>query len=151
MLTDIHLASKPVGLSMNLNKTKVMLNETSITSTVTVDGNVIEKVDRYVYLGKTVTQTGDLLPEIKRRIALGWAAFSKVANIMKSRKARMKIKRKVHNEYVLPVMVYGSETWALKKAHMNYCPSHSAKWGASCSALPYVTTNVIPGYDIRQV
>ena len=118
MLTDIHLASKPVGLSMNLNKTKVMLNETTITSTVTVDGNVIEKVDKYVYLGKTMTQAGDLLPEIKRHIALGWAAFSKVANIMKSRKARMKIKRKIHNEYVLPVMVYGSEMWVLKKAHM---------------------------------
>ena len=118
MLTDIHLASKPVGISMNLSKTKVMLNETSITSTVTVDGNVIEKVARYVYLGKTVTQAVDLLPEIKRRIALGWAAFSKVANIMKSRKARMKIKRKIHNEYVLPVMVYGSEAWALNKAHM---------------------------------
>ena len=120
MLTDIHLASKPVGLglSMNLSKTKVMLNETSITSTVTVDGNVIEKVARYVYPGKTVTQAGDLLPEIKRRIALGWAAFSKVANIMKSRKASMKIKRNLHNEYVIPVMVYGSKTWALKKAHM---------------------------------
>ena len=64
-----------------------------------------------------LSQAGDLLPEIKRRIALGWAAFCKVANIMKSRKAHMKIKRKIHNEYVLPVMVYGSETWALK-AHM---------------------------------
>ena len=103
---------------MNLNKTKVMLNATSITSTVTVDGNVIEKVDRYMYRGKTVTQAGDVLPEIKRRIALGWAAFSKVANIMNSRQARMKIKRKIHNEYVLPVMVYGIETWAPKKAHM---------------------------------
>ena len=118
MLTDIHLASKPEGISMNLSKTKVVLNETAITSTVTVDRNVIENVDRYVYLGKTVTEAGDLLPEIKRRIVLGWAAFSKVANIMKSRKASMKIKRKIHNEYVLPVMVYGSETWALKKAHM---------------------------------
>ena len=97
MLTDIHLASKPVGLSMNLSKTKVMLNETAITSTVTVDGNVIENVDRYTCLGKTVTDAGDLLPEIKRRIALGWVAFSKVANIMKSRKASMKIKRKIHN------------------------------------------------------
>ena len=84
MLTDIHLASKPVGLSMNLSKTKVMLNESATMSTVAVDGNTIEKVDRYVYLGKTVTQAGDLLPEIKRRIALGWAAFSKVANIMKA-------------------------------------------------------------------
>ena len=52
---------------------------------------------------------------IKRRIALGWAAFSKVAYITKSRKASMKTKRKILNEYVLPV---GSETWALKKAHM---------------------------------
>ena len=93
-------------------------NETAITSTVTVDRNVIEKVDRFVYLGKTVTRVGDLLPEIKRRIALGWASFSKLANIMKSRKASMNIKRKVHTGYVLPVMVYGSETWALKKAHM---------------------------------
>ena len=107
MLADIHLASKPVGLSMNLSKTKVMLNENAIMSMVAVYGNTIEKVDRYVL---TVTQAGDLLPEIKRRIALGWAAFSNVANIMKSRKA-MQIKRTVHNQYVLPVMVYGSETW----------------------------------------
>ena len=64
-----------------------------------------------MYLGKTVTQAGDLLPEIKMRIALGWAEFSKVANIMKSRKASTNVKRKV-------VMVYGTETWAPKKAHM---------------------------------
>ncbi len=60
----------------------------------------------------------------------------------------MNIKRKVHNEYVSPVMVYGSETWALKKATWNYCQSHSEKWSASSSASPYATTNVIPGYDI---
>ena len=59
-------------------------------STVAVDGNTIEKVDRCVYLGKTVTQAGDLLPEIKRHITMGWAAFGKMANIMKSRKASMK-------------------------------------------------------------
>ena len=71
-----------------------------------------------MYLGKTVTQAGDLLPEIKRRIALGWAAFNEVANIIKSRKASMNVKRKVHNEFGLPVMLYDSETWTLKKAHM---------------------------------
>ena len=70
MRTDIHLTSNPVGFSMNLNKTKVMLNETSITSTVTVDGNVIEKVDRYVYLGKTVTQAG--ISFLGSRDALHW-------------------------------------------------------------------------------
>ena len=72
-----------------------MPNENAITSTVAVHGNIIEKVDRYVFLRKTFTQVGDLLPEIKRRIAfaLGWAAISKVAKVMKSRKATMKIKR----------------------------------------------------------
>ena len=110
-------------------------------ATLTVDGHIIEKVDRYVYLGKDVDTSWDLLPDIKRHITLGWAAFSKVANIMKSRKARMKIKREIHNEYVLPVMVYDSEAWPLTKA----------KWSASCSASPYVTTNVIRGYDIRHV
>ena len=56
---------------------------------------------------------GDLLPEIKRRICLGWTAFGKVDNIMRSRKISMKIKRKMFNEYILPVMTYGCKTWAL--------------------------------------
>ena len=62
------------------------------------EGKNIEKVDRYVYLGKAVTQAGDLLPDTKRCIALGWAAFSTVANIMTSRKASMKIPWKVPND-----------------------------------------------------
>ena len=95
---------------------------------------------------------GDLLPEIKRRIALGRATFSKVTNIMKSRKANMNIKRKVHHEYGLPVMVYGSDTLTPKKAHVwNYYQSNSAKWSAPCSEPSYATTNVIPAYDTRHV
>ena len=115
MLTDIHLASKPEGRSLILSKTKVMLNENAITSTDSVDRHIIERADRYVYLCK---KCWAFLPGIKMRIALGWSAFSQVANIMKSSNASMKIKRKIHNEYMLPVMVYGSETWALNKAHM---------------------------------
>ena len=68
-----------------------------------------------MYLGKTVKQDGELLPEINKRIALGWAAFGKVENIMKSRKSSMKIKRRLLNECILPVMTYGSETWTLSK------------------------------------
>ena len=61
----------------------------------------------------TSTKDGDLVSEIKRRPALGWAAFGKVNNIMKNPKASMTTIRKVFNEYILPVMTYGSETWAL--------------------------------------
>ena len=77
-------------------------------------------VDSYVYLGKTVTKDGELLPEITKRIALSWTAFGKVGTIMKSRKASMKIKRKkIHDEYIPPVMTYGCETWTLNNGVMD--------------------------------
>ena len=47
---------------------------------------------------------------------VGWVAFGKVNNIMKSRNASMKAKKKILHEYVLPMMTYGNETWALNKA-----------------------------------
>ena len=112
MLVDINNYSK-------LGKTKIMLNNHTEKATVEVDRKAIEEVEKYVSLGKTVSRDGDLMPEIKRCITLGWAAFNKVDNIMRSRKASMQIKKKVFNEYVLPVMTYGSETWALTTAQMD--------------------------------
>ena len=71
MLTDIHNTSKPAGLDMHLGKTKVMFNEHAKKCAITVNGENIKEVDNFVYLGKTVTKDGDLLPEIRKRIALG--------------------------------------------------------------------------------
>ena len=119
MLTDIHDTSKPANLNMNLGKTKVMFNEHAKKCTITVDGETIKKVDTYVYLGKTVTKDFDLIPEIRKRITLGWAAFGKVDNIMRSRKGSTKIKRKIHDEYSLPVMTYGCQAWTLNNAMMD--------------------------------
>ena len=114
---------------MHLGKSKVMFNDHVNKSTITVDGKIIEEVDSYVYLGKTLTLDGDLLPEIRKRIALSWAAFGKVDNIMRSRKASMKIKRKIHDEYILPVMTYGCETWALNNAMTEKLAFRTAKDG----------------------
>ena len=66
---------------MHLGKTKIMLNNHTEKATVEVDGKAIEEVEKYVYLGKTVSRDGDLMPEIKRRITFGWAAFNKVDNV----------------------------------------------------------------------
>ena len=87
-----------------------MLNNHTNKATVTVDGTIIEKADKYICLGKTVTRDGYLTLEIKRCTALGWAAFSKADNIMRSYKAVKKIKMKVLSEYVILVTTYGSET-----------------------------------------
>ena len=81
-----------------------------------------------MYLGKTVKQDGELLPEINKRIALGWAAFGKVENIMKSRKSSMKIKRRLFNECILSVMTYGSETWTSEQAHHRQISWHNTRW-----------------------
>ena len=116
MLNDIHTASQPIGLKMHLGKTKVMFNDYATKSAITLEGKSIDEVESYIYLGKKVTHDGDLLPEIKRRVALGWAAFSKVDNLMRSRTTSMQTKRKIFNEYIMPVMIYGSETWPLKKS-----------------------------------
>ena len=94
---------------MHLGKTKVMFKNRVSKSTISVDDKIIEEADSYVYLGKTLTRDGDLLAKIGRRIALGWAVFGKVDNIMRSRRASMKIKWKIHDEYILPVITYGNQ------------------------------------------
>ena len=58
MLVDINNYSKPVGLNMHLGKTKIMLNNHTEKATVEVDGKAIEEVEKYVYLGKTVSRDG---------------------------------------------------------------------------------------------
>ena len=55
---------------MHLGKTKIMLNNHAEKATVEVNGKAIEEVEKHVYLGKTVSRDGDLMPEIKRRITL---------------------------------------------------------------------------------
>ena len=96
MLNDIHNTNKPTGLNMHLGKTKVMFNEHAKKCTITVNGETIKEFDNYVYLGKTVTKDDDLLANIRKRIALGWAAFGKVDNIMRSRKEKEEDTRRVH-------------------------------------------------------
>ena len=90
------------------------------------------------------------MPEIKRRITLGWAAFNKVDNIMRSRKASMQIKEKVFNEYVLPVMTYGSETWALTTTQVDALAVAQGKWRELCWASPFATRDITPGSGSRQ-
>ncbi len=94
MLRDIHNTSKPVGLSMHLGKTKVMCNDQADRAGVIVEGKTIEEVDSYIYLGQLITKDHDQTKELKRRIGLGWTAFSKLDNIMRDKKVHIKTKEK---------------------------------------------------------
>lgn len=112
MLRDIDSTSKPVRLNMHLGKTKIMCNKYVNATNVAVHGKKIEEVDIYVYQGQEITDNND--QEVKRQIGLSWAAFRRSENILKGRKAEIRLKRKAFNECILPAMVYSSENWSRK-------------------------------------
>ena len=113
MLGDLSRASERVGLKMNMDKTKVMVNIHVAPTPIKIGDSTLEVVDDYVYLGQTV-QLGrsNFEKEINRRIRLGWAAFRKLHGIFSSNLPQC-LKTKVYDQCVLPVMTYGSETWSL--------------------------------------
>ena len=118
MLTDLNRESKKVGLQMNQSKTKVMFNDKVTPKDIEIDGQKLEVVDEYIYLGKIIKLTKDPDCEIKRRITIGWKSFGKNGDILKS-KLPMSLKRKVYNGCVIPAMTYGCETWSLTKNSEN--------------------------------
>ena len=109
MIEDLGRESLKVGFKMNMKKTKVMFNSFAQPLQIKIGDEVLECVDEYVYLGQTVQTTPGHDYEIKRRIGMGWSAFGKQSNIMKSN-LPISLKRKVYNQCVLPVLTYGSET-----------------------------------------
>lgn len=119
MLTTLADASRRIGLGMNIEKTKVMVNRIASPGPVVVNGVPLEVVDEYIYLGQLL-QLGrnNFEGEIDRRIRLGWAAFGKLRHIFSS-SIPQSLKTKVFDQCVLPVLTYGAETWTLtvKRIH----------------------------------
>jgi len=123
MLKELNRESLKVGLSMNLKKTKVMLNEQveidDEDQQIQVDNNTIEVVDHYIYLGQHISlQNASKEQEIKRRITLGWQAFGKASAIFKNKEFPLILKRQVYDQCITPTVTYGSETWNLTKKQL---------------------------------
>ncbi|KAI8431595.1 hypothetical protein MSG28_016084 [Choristoneura fumiferana] len=111
MLDGLASASRRIGLGMNVDKTKIMVNDRVDLRPVIVNGNLLEVVSEFTYLGQ-ILQLGrnNFEKEAKRRIQLGWAAFGKLRQVFSSSIPQC-MKTKVFNQCVLPVMTYGAETW----------------------------------------
>jgi len=118
MLTELNEESKKVGLKMNWSKTKYMTNIPTDTN-IKIQNQEVELVDEYKYLGHTLRLGYENQKnEISRRIGLTWAAFGKLKFIFRSN-MDIRLKTKVYEQCVLPVMTYGSETLTLTKASTN--------------------------------
>ena len=115
----LHTISKKYGLSINFKKTKAMLigNHAASDGTIPliqIDNNNIDVVSKFEHLGRILTNNADDEAAVAARIGKGWAAFQKVKSIITSRHLSMTSKRKTIETYVMPSMLYASETIAWK-------------------------------------
>ena len=114
LLMKVKEESEKVGLKLNLQKTKIMASG-PITSWE-IDGETVETVSDFIFLGSKITEDGDCSHEIKRRLPLGRKVMTNLDSILKSRDITLPTKVCLVKAMVFPVVVYGCESWTVKKA-----------------------------------
>ena len=110
-------ASKDIGLEVNFDKTKYMITfrqqNIAQNQNIVIENSSFEIVEKFKYLAVTVTNTNDIREEIKRRINMGNACDYSLEKILSSRLLSKKLKVNTYKTIILPVVVYGCETWSL--------------------------------------
>ena len=114
LLMKVKDESEKVGLKLNIQKTKIMASG-PITSWQ-IDGETVETVADFMFLGSKITTDGDCSHEIKRRLILGRKATTNLDSIFKSRDITLPTKVHLIKAMVFPVVMYGCESWTIKKA-----------------------------------
>ena len=115
-LMKVKEESEKVGLKLNIQKTKIMASG-PITSWE-IDGEIVETVSDFILGGSKITADGDCSLEIKRRLLLGRKVMTKLDSIFKSRDITLSAKVRLVKAVVFPVVVYGCESWTVKKAEL---------------------------------
>ena len=114
LLMKVKGESEKVGLKLNILKTKIMASG-PITSWE-IDGETVKTVADFIFLGSKVTADGDCSNEIKRRLLLGRKVMTNLDSILKSRAITLPTKVHLLKAVVFPVVMYGYESWTIKKA-----------------------------------
>ena len=114
LLMKVKEESEKVGLKLNIQKTKIMASS-PITSWE-IDGETMETVTDFIVLGSKITADGDCSHEIKRCLLLGREVMTNLDSILKSRDITLSTKVHLVKAMVFPVVMYGYESWTVKKA-----------------------------------
>ena len=114
LLMKVKVESEKVGLKLNIQKTKVMASG-PITSWE-IDGETVETVADFIFGGSKITADGDCSYEIKRCLLLGRKVMTNLDSILKSRDITLSTKVGLVKAMVFPIVVYGCESWTVKKA-----------------------------------
>ena len=114
LIQQVKQHSEEAGLYLNLSKTKIM--STAPLQNFQVNGDSIEVVRNFQFLGVTITHDALCESEVKRRLCLGRKAMTGLTKIWKDKNISLQTKIKLVNALVFPVVLYGCETWVMRKA-----------------------------------
>ena len=113
-LMNVKVESEKVGLKLNIQKTKIMAS--GPTASWEIDGETVETVSDFIFLVSKITTDGDCSHEIKRHLLLGRKVMTNLDSIFKSRDMTLPTKVHLVKAMVFPVVMYGCESWTVKKA-----------------------------------
>ena len=114
LLMKVKEESEKVGLRLNIRKTMIMASG-PITSWQ-IDGETLETETDFIFWGSKITADGDCSHEIKRCLLFGGKAMTNLDSILKSRDITLQTKVRLAKAMVFPVVMYGCESWTIKKA-----------------------------------
>ena len=114
LLVKVKVESEKVGLKLNIQKTKIMASS-PITSWE-IDGETVETVSDFILGGLKITADGDCSHEIKGRLLFGGKVMTNLDSTLKSREITLPTKVHLVKAMVFPVVMYGCESWTVKKA-----------------------------------
>ena len=113
LLMKLKVESEKGGLKLNIQKTKIMAS--GLITSWEIDGETVETVADFIFLASKITADGDCSHEIKRHLLLGRKVMTNLGNILKSRDITLPTKVRLVKAMVFPVVMYGCESWTVKK------------------------------------
>ena len=113
LLMKVKEESEKVGLKLNIQKTKIMVSDPIISWEI--DGETVETVADFIFLGSKITADGDCSHEIKRHLLLRKKIMTKLDSILKSRDITLPTNVRLVKAMVFPAVMYGCESWTVKK------------------------------------
>ena len=113
LLMKVKEESEKVGLKLNIQKTKITAS--GFITSWQIDGETVETVSDFIFLGSKITADGDCSHEIKRRLLLGRKVMTNLDSVFKSRDITLLTKVRLVKAMVFPVVMYGCESWTVKK------------------------------------
>ena len=114
LLMKVKEESEKVGLKLSIQKTKIM-TFSPITSWE-IDGETMETVTDFIFLGSKITADGDCSHQVKRCLLLGRKVMTNLGSVLKSRDITLPTKFHLVKAMVFPVVMYGCESWTIRKA-----------------------------------